>query len=256
VGVYPGFICRRNIFDVNKKRKIRDDLDKYAHKINKYKLYRSGEILIVEKILRLRGGMFEEPVGIPEFFAVEDVNIDFNFIEFFMADLDNEVAWVGMAEEPPETEIQDAHLVRYTFTDGGNEHIREEGERLLRSDQRYEEDIIRDEQIISLNYNVSLIVENLGKLTASAENMAIANIDWDARQPFNLLRNISENITNGWKETLVTAFNDRQLRIDLFKGFSMKMEMSMNRSNSFVRSDNKWRQRKSQNWVDDSGSVA
>jgi hypothetical protein len=60
------------------------------------------------------------------------------------------------------------------------------------------------------------------------------NIDWDMREPFVLLRNILENITNGWKETLVTAFRDRQLRIDVFKNFTMKLEMSMCRSNNLL----------------------
>jgi hypothetical protein len=39
---------------------------------------------------------------------------------------------------------------------------------------------------------------------------------------------------NVWKETLVTAFRDRQLRIEVFKGIIMKTEMSICRSNNLL----------------------
>jgi hypothetical protein len=175
--------------------------------------------------------MFEK---VPDFFAVEEINIDFDFMEYFMVDVNNEVAWVRMAEEPPNPELQVMHIVRFIPTNEISNHLQEESERLLGDDQRYREDKIRDEQIISLGDSGESIIGNLGGLAASAENVAVANIDWDVRQPFTLLKYIFESITNGWKETLVTGFRDRQLRIEVFKNFSMKMEMSICRSNNLL----------------------
>jgi hypothetical protein len=74
----------------------------------------------------------------------------------------------------------------------------------------------------------------MGNLAASAENVATISIDWNKKESFILLRIIFENLTDGWKETLLTAFKDRQFRIDIFKSFSMKMETNSCRSNNLL----------------------
>jgi hypothetical protein len=231
VMVHPGFICWGKIFNQNKKNKIRANIVKYIYKTNNYEIETRNQIMYIDRKLKMLGGMFEEP---QDFFMVEDTIIEFDFIEQFVFNTNNDIAWVRMAEEVPDPVIHDEHIVRFIPTPEINGHVREETERLFRNDNRYQEDIVRDEQVVSPEQNIGQIISNMGSLASGAENMATVNVNWDAREPFNLLRNIFEFSTNGWKETLVTAFRDRVVRINIFKNFSMRLEMSICSSNNLL----------------------
>jgi hypothetical protein len=58
----------------------------------------------------------------------------------------------------------------------------------------------------------------MGSLAASVNESALSSVKWNINAPFNLLRNVFEYIVTGWKQTLYTAFNNRSLRMDIFKG--------------------------------------
>jgi hypothetical protein len=55
--------------------------------------------------------------------------------------------------------------------------------------------------------------------------VALTNIGWNINTPFEVLRQIVENIVTRWKQTLVTAFEDRNLRLDTFKNMIMRYEI-------------------------------
>jgi hypothetical protein len=55
--------------------------------------------------------------------------------------------------------------------------------------------------------------------------MATTNIDWSPIAPFEVLRNIFENIITEWKQSLIMAFNDRNLRLDTFENMIMRYEI-------------------------------
>jgi hypothetical protein len=71
-----------------------------------------------------------------------------------------------------------------------------------------------------------MLIDNLTGLAGRANEVALSNIFWNPNEPFTLLNHIFENIVMEWKETLVTASGDRQLRIDGFKGLIMKNEIN------------------------------
>jgi hypothetical protein len=61
-----------------------------------------------------------------------------------------------------------------------------------------------------------------GQLAANVSNVASSTIDWNFNALFNLLQNIFESIVTGWKQTLFTAFIDRNLRLAVFNQVIMK----------------------------------
>jgi hypothetical protein len=73
-----------------------------------------------------------------------------------------------------------------------NNNYREEAKRAQREDHRYNEDIRRDENIISTEGCILQIVDNLGNLAASAENVALSNVNWNPNDPFTLMKNAFE----------------------------------------------------------------
>jgi hypothetical protein len=232
MGVYSGLVEWVNIFNQEEKLKIRNNIGKYESRKHKFNIINRKTHLRIERILRLCGGMFEEEPT--EFFVFEEIDVDFNFLDQFVTGINNDTVWVQMEPNPPELNVEDAHLTNFVFNQEQMEAVHENNERLTREDMRFQEDIIRDEQITSCQHNVNAIINNLGRLSADAENMACANITWDVNQPFALLRNIFENITNGWKETLVTAFNDRSLRIDTLKILNLRRHIDVVKTNGLL----------------------
>jgi hypothetical protein len=107
----------------------------------------------------------------------------------------------------PMPDIEDTHTVRFNSTDEVSNNYREEAERAQRSDHRYNEDILRDENVTSTESGILQVIDNLGNLAACAENMALSNVNWNPNDPFTLMRNIFESLVKGWKETLIAAQN-------------------------------------------------
>jgi hypothetical protein len=72
--------------------------------------------------------------------------------------------------------------------------------------------------------------------------MAFSNINWNPDAPFNLLRNLFENLVDGWKQTLYTVFEDNNLRIDIFKNMIIRYEIDNCKNqrlfNAFIVNDN------------------
>jgi hypothetical protein len=65
-----------------------------------------------------------------EVFEIEDVTIDFGFINQFILDMPEEIELIRMVNENPIPEIEDAHVVRFVPTNEVNNNYREEAERV------------------------------------------------------------------------------------------------------------------------------
>jgi hypothetical protein len=64
--------------------------------------------------------------------------------------------------------------------------------------------------------------------------MGRTTIEYNRNAPFEVLRNIFENIITGWRQTLVIAFNDRNLGMDTFKNIIMRYEIDNFRNQSLL----------------------
>jgi hypothetical protein len=69
----------------------------------------------------------------------------------------------------------------------------EELRRAGRQDQRFDEEITRDDNAIRIEARVNAIIEKLGELAANASNVVTSNFDCNINLSFNSLRNILNN---------------------------------------------------------------
>jgi hypothetical protein len=144
------------------------------------------------------------------------------------------------------------NVFRFETNEAVNEYIRLEQIRLTREDTRFDEEIERSDNIMGIEANINSVIANLGQLAEAAVNIARAEINFDPNAPLELLKNIFENIVLGWKQTLVTAFQDRSLRMDVFKNMIMKYEMdncrNQNLFNALINSNGENRRLLEQVW--------
>jgi hypothetical protein len=186
---YSGIIRWNGDFDIQEKNEIRNNLNMYAEKSDKYIVIIKPQYVDVSRNLKLRDGMdtgqFEwEPPDINDWIYDElmsDPDITMNDI----VRLDRRVNQdLGELQHIPKEVV----LAAYT----------QESIRVSREDTRHDQKILRQDNIICIRANIAAIGNNLGQLTQAAAGVATTNINWNPEAPMAVFRNIFENIIDGW----------------------------------------------------------
>jgi hypothetical protein len=231
---YTGIIRYENEFDQDEKNSIRENLLLNNDKLQHLQVLNMGNYYVIRRKMVLKGGMdhgmdfddhFEinfEPAGLMGFYNVmEDTSI---------FDDQEEAEGVIMIRV-----FEEAELNRFNIN--VNENVTalyaEEMARISREDQRHDEDISREDNIAVAKANINTIIERMGILAQDAVNVANTEIIWDRNQPFEVLKGIFTLIVEGWKQSLVTAFDDRNLRLETYKNIIMRYEIDNNKYFSF-----------------------
>jgi hypothetical protein len=126
---------------------------------------------------------------------IELSKVDISFVDGFMTGEDFSMSEIIRIQS--ENIRNEDDVVRWMPNEAVLSHYKEEAIRTSRQDTRFDEEILRDDNIICIQANVNVIVDNLGHLAGAASHMATTRINWNPDAPFEVLRNIFENVITG-----------------------------------------------------------
>jgi hypothetical protein len=230
---YTGTIRFESEFNQDEKDLIRENLMLNNNLLDQFHVIKMDSYYIIRRKSELRGGMDQVSDFADQFeFGFEEPGMMLEYMGMMDESMFEDEGFVMKVVERVEN-IANLQHFEMNMDETVARIYAEENARISREDQRHNEDILREDNIAVINAHVQVIVERLGILAEETVNVANSSITWDRNQPFEVFKGVFTLLVEGWKQTLVTAFGDRDLRLEVYKNMVMRYEFDSCKYHNF-----------------------